>query len=139
MLPFYRLLQGKNIKDIVYLLFVSSGMGLTSIFYIYGIRSTNLGASQVIYMALPAVTLVLSHFIIHEKIQITKIYGILISFIGASIVFFLPRFYNSAGLNVGNIQGNIYILLAVFSYAIYLTCIKKVKFTPMEFMYGGII
>ncbi len=94
MLPFYKLLHKKSVKHIFTLLLVSSGMGLSSVFYIYGIRTTNLGASQAIFMTLPIITLILSYFILHEKIKINKIFGIVISMIGAGIIFFLPKIYS---------------------------------------------
>ncbi len=139
MLPFYKLLHRKSVKHISILLLVSSGMGLSSVFYIYGIRTTNLWASQAIFMTLPIVTLILSYFILQEKIKMKKIFGIVISMIGAGIIFFLPKIYSGTELNVGDIRGNIFILLGAASYASYLVFAKKTQFTPMEFMYGWVV
>lgn len=139
MLPFYSLLKWRNWKDIVLLIAVSSGMGLSSIFYITGIRTTNLGAAQAIFLTVPVLTLIFSYWFLSEKIQSKKILGILISLIGASIIFFLPEIYNHTNLNVWDIQGNIFILLWAISYVSYLILMKKSNFSHMEFMYGGII
>ncbi len=139
MLPFYGILRWKNWKDILMLVIVSSGMGLSSIFYITGIRTTNLGAAQAIFLTVPVLTLIFSYWFLSEKIQSKKILGILISLIGASIIFFLPKIYNHSSLNVWDIQGNIFILLWAISYVSYLILMKKSNFSHMEFMYGGII
>lgn len=139
MLTFYALLQWKSTKQILTLLLVSSGMGLSSVFYIYGIRTTNLGASQAIFMTLPIITLILSYFILQQKIKLKKIFGIVISMIGAGIIFFLPKIYSGTEVNVWDIRGNIFILLGAASYASYLVFAKKTKFTPMEFMYGWVV
>ncbi len=139
MLPFYRLLRWRSWKDIVLLIAVSSGMGLSSIFYITGIRATNLGAAQAIFLTVPVLTLIFSYCFLSEKIQSKKILGILVSLIGASIIFFLPKIYNQTNFNVWDIQGNIFILLWAISYVSYLILMKKSKFSHMEFMYGGII
>lgn len=139
MLPFYSLLKGKNWKDIILLITVSSGMGLSSIFYIEGIRTTNLGVAQAIFLLVPIFTLVFSYWLLAEKIKANKILGICISLLGASIIFFLPKIYQNSGLSVGSMQGNFFILLGAISYVSYLIMMKKSKFSHMEFMYGGII
>ena len=139
MLPFYKLLKWKNWKDILLLIGVSSGMGLSSIFYIAGIRTTNLGVAQSIFLLVPIFTLFFSYWLLAEKIRTTKIIGIIVSLLGASIIFFLPKIYHQSGLNVGAIEGNIYILLWALSYVSYLIFMKRSKFSPMQFMYGGII
>lgn len=139
MLPFYKLLKGKSPRDIGHLLLISSGMGLSSIFYVYGIKTTNLGASQAIFMTLPIATLFLSYIILHEKIQAQKFVGIIISMLGAGIIFFLPKIYSNTDLNIWTITGNALIVLGAFSYATYLVFAKKARFTPMEFMCGWVL
>lgn len=139
MLPFYKLLKWKTRSDIAYLLLISSGMGLSSIFYIYWIKTTNLGASQAIFMTLPIATLFLSYIILHEKIRIQKFIGIIISMLWAGIVFFLPKIYSNTELNIWTLSGNAFIVLGAFSYATYLVFAKKTKFTSMEFMYGWVL
>lgn len=139
MLPFYRFLKWKNWKDILILIIVSSGMGLSSIFYIAGIRTTNLGAAQVIFLTVPILTLVFSCWFLAEKIKLKEVLGISISIVGAMIIFFLPKIYQESGLSVGDIRGNIFVLLGALSYVSYLILMKRSRFSPMEFMYGGII
>jgi drug/metabolite transporter (DMT)-like permease len=87
----------------------------------------------------PIFTLFFSYWFLAEKIQRRKIFGVIISIIGASIVFFLPKFYTQSGLNVGDMKGNAYVLLGALSYVSYLILMKKSKFSHMEFMYGGIL
>ena len=65
--------------------------------------------------------------------------GISISIVGAMIIFFLPKIYQESGLSVGGIRGNIFVLLGALSYVSYLILMKRSRFSPMEFMYGGII
>lgn len=139
MLPLYHLLRWKSRQEMLRLIITSSGMGLSSIFYIYGIRTTNLGAAQAIFLTLPIIVLFLSYWLLHERIQEKKILGITISLCGAAIIFFLPKIYAGTGLNVGNIWWNIFIFLGALSYALYLVLMKTSWFSPMEFMYGGII
>lgn len=81
MLPFYHVLKGKSIREFLKLIILSSGMSLGTIFFIYGIKTTNLGAAQAIYISLPVITLILSHYLIHEKIISRKIYGVIVSLI----------------------------------------------------------
>ncbi len=78
-------------------------MGLSSIFYIYGIRTTNLGAAQAIFLTLPIIVLFLSYWLLRERVQKQKILGITMSLFGVIIIFFLPKIYAGTGLNVGNI------------------------------------
>jgi drug/metabolite transporter (DMT)-like permease len=79
MLPFYAILKGKSFKDIISLIALSAGMGLSSIFYITGIRTTNLGVAQAIFLLVPIFTLIFSYWFLSEKIKKSKILGILIS------------------------------------------------------------
>ncbi|MBP9812006.1 DMT family transporter [Candidatus Gracilibacteria bacterium] len=139
MLPFYSLLKGKSSKDILYLIALSSGMGLSSIFYITGIRTTNLGVAQAIFLLVPIFTLIFSYWFLSEEIKKSKIFGMIISIFGATVIFFLPKMYQESGLNVGDLEGNIYILLGALSYVSYLIFMKRTKFSHMEFMYGGIL
>ena len=100
MIPFYRLLREKSVKDIFLLILISSGMGLSSIFYITGIHTTNLSVAQVIFLTAPIMTLIFSYLFLDEKIKTKKILGAIVSLIGVSIIFFLPKIYSHAGLNV---------------------------------------
>lgn len=139
MLPFYSLLKGKSPKDILHLIALSSGMGLSSIFYITWIRTTNLGVAQAIFLLVPIFTLIFSYWFLSEKIKTSKIFGMIISISWATLIFFLPKMYQESGLNVGDLEWNIYILLWALSYVSYLIFMKRTKFSHMEFMYGGIL
>ncbi len=139
MLPFYSLLKGKSSKDILYLIALSSGMGLSSIFYITWIRTTNLGVAQAIFLLVPIFTLIFSYWFLSEEIKKSKIFGMIISIFWATVIFFLPKMYQESGLNVGDLEWNIYILLWALSYVSYLIFMKRTKFSHMEFMYGGIL
>lgn len=139
MLPFYSLLKGKSPKDILHLIALSSGMGLSSIFYITWIRTTNLGVAQAIFLLVPIFTLIFSYWFLSEKIKTSKIFGMIISISWATLIFFLPKMYQESGLNVGDLKSNIYILLWALSYVSYLIFMKRTKFSHMEFMYGGIL
>ena len=138
-LPLYSILKWKSWKNIATLILISSWMWLSSVFYIAGIRTTNLWVAQALFLLTPILTLIASYWFLSERIQSKKILGILISILGTSIIFFLPKIYNQVDINVWDIWGNIYILLGAMSYVSYIIFMKKTKFTPMEFMIGGII
>lgn len=139
-LPFIvRIFQKINWKSMILLIGASSGMWLSSIFYVSGIRTTNLGVAQAIFLLVPVLTLLLSYWILEEKIKTYKIIGIMISIVGASIIFFLPRIYEGVGLNVGDIRGNIFILISALAYVSYLIFMKRTTFSHIEFMHWGLI
>lgn len=136
-IPFWHHLFRKSWKNIGIIIAITLGIGVNSILYAYGIEKTNIWVAQVIYLLTPLITLVLSYFFLHEVIKKRKIFGMILTLIGAGLIFFLPKFY-WPWLNVGSIDGNILIVLAVLCYCSYLMLSKRFTYTSMEMMLGGL-
>lgn len=82
----------------------------------------------------PVFLFVISIFVFKEKLTVKKIVAILISFFGIIIIVSKGNFYK---INLGNIKGDFFALLAALSAAVYSVIGKKMNFekTTSVFLY----
>ena len=107
-------------KDIIFLFLQAlSGVFLFNIFMLYGLTKTTAIEGGIITSTLPAVTGVLSFFILKEKLTTNVVIGILLAVLGMVII-------NVYGVlsNIGNgsssLFGNFFIFGAVISEALFI-------------------
>ncbi len=83
--------------------------------YLYGMKFTLASNGALLYATTPAFVLVLSHFILGEKLSLFKIIGVGIAFIGVLIIVFERGVDFSSDYFLGNVM----ILIAVIAWALY--------------------
>lgn len=93
------------------------------LFYL-GIARTTADSSAIIYCDVPIVTAILSYFLIKERLDRRKKFGILLGLLGVTLIAILPLFQKS--IKTGDLTGNILILIATFMWAIYVIMSKKI-------------
>lgn len=105
-----------------------------AVFFYLGIVHTTAVAASVITTSTPLLTAFFSHFLIKEHTAKEKIIGIIIGLIGTLIIILLPLWHEGRNIG-GSITGNMFILLSVMSWTLYLVGSRKFisqeKFTPI--------
>ncbi|MCB0495416.1 MAG: DMT family transporter [Cyclobacteriaceae bacterium] len=102
--------------------FVSAifGVAVNQIFFFKGISLTSPIMGSVIMTSTPIIVLIISFFLLGERITWTKSLGIIL---GATGAIFLVT---SKGIDLSNntFQGNLFVLVNALSYSIYLVIVK---------------
>ncbi|MDD3320201.1 MAG: DMT family transporter [Paludibacter sp.] len=109
-------------KDILLLFFASIfALSLNQLPFFVGLSMTSPIDASIVVTMLPIITMILAAIIIKEPITIKKAIGVLIGASGALILVL-----TSHNVNVGesNLVGNLIVLGAVVSFALYLTLFK---------------
>lgn len=105
-----------------------------AVFFYLGIAYTTTSAASVISTSTPLLTAFFSHFLISERTSIEKIVGIVTGLIGTLIIILLPLWHEGKSIG-GDLRGNIFILLSVTSWTLYLVGSRKFisqeKFSPI--------
>lgn len=99
------------------------GILLFRAFIILGLDFTTTGEAGIITGTVPAITGILTWFILKEKINFKGILGILFTLLGILILQGFP--FNIKEFNFGNIIGNILILCAAVCEALFTTLSRK--------------
>lgn len=126
LLPFYLKqkkdkLHSNNIKGILLCsLFFALNVGLFSI----AIQYTTIIMSQILYAFVPVIVGILGHFILKEKFTKNKIIGSIVAFLGLLFLLY-QSFVREENLTFGSPAGNILIIIAVFSWSLYLIFSRK--------------
>ena len=124
-------------KDIVMLFFASIfGIVLNQIPYITGLSMTSPIDASLVTSLLPIITMLLAALIIKEPVTWLKAIGVLVGASGAFILIMSSANHNGKG----SITGDIMILMAASSYALYLTLFKNLiskysSVTVMKWMF----
>lgn len=94
-------------------------------FVIVGLMTTTSIISQLFYLLSPVIVSGVGYFIFHERVSTRRIMSMAICFISAS--FILMRSVNAHELvqSIGTFQGNVFVLLAVISWSLYLIVTKR--------------
>lgn len=127
MIPF--LIRNNSIKSIKHVkeLFLVSLLATANILlYTFGVRITSATVSQMLYLAVPLVTAILSFYILKEPLKLTKILGICIGLAGTLIVLVLPIF-SGKSIKDMTFEGNILIMIAVLSFSLYSVLSKRLQ------------
>lgn len=101
--------------------------------FIFGVGRTTATISQMLYAGVPLIAGIFSFILLKEKIYPKKLFGILIGFIGVLMIVLLPVLGKGAAFN-GDLLGNLIILVAVCSFALYSVLSKQFQkeYTPLE-------
>ncbi|QQG44439.1 MAG: DMT family transporter [Candidatus Roizmanbacteria bacterium] len=130
-LPFFlrnKPLIGKNIHKLIFISILAS---VNVTLFAFGIRLTSATVGQTLHTSIPIIAAVLSYFLLKEKITKKKSLGILVGFIGTSVIIFLPMMGNVNFLQ-SSLIGNIIIFIGAVSFSFYLVMSKKLheNFSP---------
>jgi drug/metabolite transporter (DMT)-like permease len=113
--------QALHPKDLVRFFFCALfGVAINQLFFFKGISLTSPILGSVIMTSTPIVVLIISYFIIKEKITWLKFGGIIMG--GTGAIFLIT----AQGIDLSNstFQGNIFILINAISYSVYLVIVK---------------
>jgi len=97
------------------------GFALNQTLFYVGMKHTTPVDASVIHVLNPVMVLIFAHFIIREKITVTKTLGILLGASGALILILYGRTLNLGG---DTMLGNVMVFLNMVFYALYLVLIK---------------
>jgi len=105
------------------------GLPINQFFYLYGLGFSTAANGALLYATTPVFVLILSHFILKEKITARRIVGILLAFAGVATIIF----ERGIDLSSDYAFGNLTILCAVIAWALF-----TVQGKPMVLKYGAI-
>ncbi len=113
------------------------GVALNQLTFFKGLSYTSPISASVIMVTAPIIVLILSAIIIKERIEIKKVFGIIIGLTGTAILILYGKSIGDSS-NAG--WGNFLVFINAFSYAIYLILIKKLitkyhAFTFIKWIY----
>ncbi|WP_456377173.1 DMT family transporter [Lutibacter sp.] len=117
------------------------GITINMLLFFHGLSLTSPIDASIIMTATPVIVLILSIFILKEKITTNKLLGITIGAIGA----FLLIWYGNKVIGTSSTLGNLLIFLNACSYSLYLVIVKPlmIKYKPFTviswvFLFGFI-
>lgn len=132
-LPFFiigRVWKKNRFKQLILISLLSSGNVAG---FMWGIEFTTASASQIIYAAMPILTILITVAFLQEKYSMTTIVGVLIGLIG--IIFIIYQSAVEKGLTIsGGLTGNLVMVLAMSCWLAYVLLSKKMSriFSPTE-------
>jgi drug/metabolite transporter (DMT)-like permease len=83
--------------------------------YMYGIHFTTAANGALLYATTPVIVLVFSWLFLHERITVKKFIGIILAFLGVSIVIF----ERGVSLSSSYTYGNLVVLIAVTAWGLF--------------------
>lgn len=109
------------------------GIAINQIFFFEGLNLTTPINASLIMTTGPIFVLVFSYFLLKEKINLSKLIGIILGTTGASILILLG---GKLALNSNTSTGNLLVFINCISYALYLVIAKPVmvKYNPITVM-----
>ncbi|MCX6791481.1 MAG: DMT family transporter [Candidatus Gottesmanbacteria bacterium] len=117
-LPFFLKSNVKKkhiIRDLVPLSLLATA---NILFYYLGLSVSTANAATLIYAGVPMLVAILAHQLIGERLNAQKIAGIILGLIGVLFIALLPVITKGESIT-GNIQGNLFFLLAALVWALY--------------------
>ena len=131
-------------KDFIKLFAASLfGVVINMLFFFKGLEFTSPIHASAIMTITPVIILILSAYVLKEKVTLLKVIGITLALCGALVLTIYGKSIR-AGDNV--ILGNLLVFLNAISYSIYVVLIKKLtaKYHPFSFikwlfLFGSII
>ncbi len=102
----------KDWKRLSLLGFLGTG---NQLLYMYGIHFTTAANGALLYATTPVIVLVFSKFFLGERITAKKSFGIILAFLGVSIVIF----ERGISLSSDHTYGNLVILVAVIAWGLF--------------------
>lgn len=122
---------GKDLIKLVYISFF--GIALNQVMFFEGLNLTTPINASIIMVSVPIIVLVISHFIIGDRLTSNKIIGIILGFLGAA---FLILQSGNISFSSNTFTGNIFILINATSYGLFLVLVKPLmaKYSPLTIM-----
>ena len=110
-------------KDWLYLLFQAiCGVFLYRMFLLFGLLHTSSAEAGILIGTTPAITVILSKFLLKEKISPTKMFGILGTIVG--ILLIQNIFTSTNHFSLAHLIGNLLIICAATCESLFNTCSK---------------
>lgn len=131
--------NGKNFKYFSGIIPLSLLATFNIILFIFGIKLTTATIGQLLYAATPFLTSAILYFFYKERLSTMKVLGILIGFIGVSMVVILPVIERHNPFS-GNLFGNFLIGIGVILWSFYMVFSKRIlkKYSPFDITSGFI-
>ncbi len=108
-------------KQILVKVFLVSLLGTVNVtLFAFGVRYTTATIAQLLYAAVPVISLILVNRLYGEKITGNKLLGISTGFVGVLFLILLPVLQRG-GLLTGTLTGNLTVFSAVVSFSFYLS------------------
>ena len=130
----------KKIFLLYFLLTGSVGMVGSSLFYFYSIRLTSMSVAAVLMYTSPTIVVILSLFILRERLTWRKFVCCLMSFVGTALVsgLFSGEIKSSlVGVILGLMAGTSYALYSIFSGAAIVSGAKPLTVSLYSFAFAG--
>ena len=130
----------KKIFLLYFLLTGSVGMVGSSLFYFYSIRLTSMSVAAVLMYTSPTIVVILSLFILRERMTWRKFICCLMSFVGTALVsgLFSGEIKSSLlGVILGLMAGTSYALYSIFSGAAIVSGAKPLTVSLYSFAFAG--
>ena len=121
-LPF--LVKTNFLKDIKKLVLFSLLGTINILFFILGIKTTTATIGQLLYAGVPLLTAAFLFIIFKERLNVRKVVGITIGFIGVILVVLLPVIEKGMKFS-GDLLGNVLIGIGAISWSLYMMYSKK--------------
>lgn len=120
-------------RDTLKLISISLLASINILLFAHGVKLTTATIGQLLYVLSPVVVFIFSYFLIKEKVFVSKILGVILGILGSFLIIFLP-IIQKGGAFSGNFKGNLFLVLGVFLFSIYLVLSKKLstKFSPVQ-------
>lgn len=101
---------------------------LNIIFFALGVRRTTATIAQILYAAVPIIASVFSYIFLKERVNLMKVIGVLLGFMGVSIIVFLPVIGKPSAFD-GDFIGNLLVFTGVIFFSIYTVFSKRLQQT----------
>jgi drug/metabolite transporter (DMT)-like permease len=118
------------------------GVAVNQLFFFQGLSITTPINAAIIMTTNPIIVLLFAAFLLNERITLTKVVGIALGLIGASVIILSG---SSFSLSSAGLWGDLFIFLNSISWALYLVLVKRLflkyhHITIMKwvFLYGSV-
>ena len=92
-----------------------------------GLQFTTAIMSQIMYLASPIIIIIIAHFILDERITISKIIGFIITLSGIAFLL-VQSFEKTQSTAFGTPMGNIIVFCAVIMWSLYIIVSRKISY-----------
>ncbi|HLL60572.1 MAG TPA: DMT family transporter [Candidatus Nitrosocosmicus sp.] len=128
-------------------IFIGAFFGITIniSFFFLGIQRVSSINAPILNTVGPILLFLLSVYLFKEKMRLKVLLGMLISLIGVLIIIFAPYFQSTGSYGLGNLKGNIFLIIGVFAAVVQPLILKNVlkKINPIvvtgyAFLFGAV-
>jgi drug/metabolite transporter (DMT)-like permease len=135
LLPIFLMTRSRSMRSYLPLIPLSFMSTANVILFYFGLSKTTANATSLIYSIVPLTVALLAQRFINEPLTRKRLGGIMVGLLGAAIIIALPVLESGKAFS-GNLEGNIIILFAAATWALYTIgsryAISVKKFTPIE-------